>query len=275
LFEAIETELQRWEVRQTFYRQFGGNIYFEGLKTEDSLEEVKLPRQIQNPEAHFRRALRTKLDFDFESADELLDNLPSQLNPRFGTGLDLLFDFLEIVYDHVASIKYNPKTKKPVFNKREGQKILRDAINPDLALYKTPYTMLANGQIVAISHKPVQDMVEQVLLIEASGGITEATLAPLQAAATNYLSRGATEDQKKQAVRDLADALESLRPSVKEELLSEDERELFKIANQFAIRHNDNKQKGNYDKSIWFDWMFQVNLAALLTVIRILQSNRE
>jgi hypothetical protein len=45
------------------------------------------------------------------------------------------------------------------------------------------------------------------------------------------------EDQK-QAIRQLVDVLEFCGPQVKKELLTEDERDLFNIANNYAIRHH-------------------------------------
>ena len=57
-------------------------------------------------------------------------------------------------------------------------------------------------------------------------------------------------------MRELFDVLEKLRPEVKAEMLRGDEGDLFNIANNFAIRHLNEKQKGNYDSALWHSWMF-------------------
>jgi hypothetical protein len=64
-------------------------------------------------------------------------------------------------------------------------------------------------------------------------------------------------------VRDLFDALEKLRPEIKQEMFSKDEGDLFNIANNFTIRHLRQGQKSNYDSAIWHEWMFFVNLSTI------------
>lgn len=61
---------------------------------------------------------------------------------------------------------------------------------------------------------------------------------------------------QQRAVRDLADALERLRQDVKAELLPADERALYDIANNFAIRHLNRQQRVDYNRSTWLRWMF-------------------
>ena len=67
-----------------------------------------------------------------------------------------------------------------------------------------------------------------------------------------------------------ADVLVYLRPRLKEALRSEDERDLFKIANNFGIRHHNQTQKTDYDKPIWYSWMFYYYLATLHAALRLI-----
>ena len=53
-------------------------------------------------------------------------------------------------------------------------------------------------------------------------------------------------------------------------MLSKDEGDLFNIANNFTIRHLNQKQKGNYDSAIWHQWMFYVNLSTIHVIIRLM-----
>ena len=62
-----------------------------------------------------------------------------------------------------------------------------------------------------------------------------------------YRNRGRTEQDFRLAMRELFDVLEKLRPEVKAEMLGGDEADLFNIANNFSIRHLNEKQKGKYD----------------------------
>lgn len=71
------------------------------------------------------------------------------------------------------------------------------------------------------------------------------------------------------AVSQLTDALEHLRSEVNEQLLPKDERDPFRIANEFAIRHSRADQKRQYDKPVWLPWMFHVYLATIRAVVAV------
>lgn len=51
---------------------------------------------------------------------------------------------------------------------------------------------------------------------------------------------------------------------------SKDEAAIFELANNFAIRHHNPKQKTNYDQTIWFSWIFHFYLAIYHAAIRLL-----
>lgn len=271
LYNAISSQLRSWDVEQLLLKATGGKIYFDDKDSEGGTKEFYVNGNLDNPGAFFRRKLVHDMSFRFWNAGEFLANLPPDLSPIAASDLYLFFDFLEILHELAAYPTMSDKTKKISYSAKEGRRLFRESINPDLALHKAPHQMLSNGQIVEVSNKPVIELAEQALQIIELDGVTDSVVRPVNSAVTNYIKRGATPDEKKAAVRELADALESIRSSVKTHLLSADENELFKIANQFSIRHNDSKQKSDYDESIWYDWMFHVNLAALLTVIRILR----
>src|SRR6476646_9865626 len=63
----------------------------------------------------------------------------------------------------------------------------------------------------------------------------------------------------------------ALRSEIKEEMLPKDERELFNLANGFAIRHNtrDQGKDKDYDDAIWLSWAFYVYLATIHAVLRL------
>jgi hypothetical protein len=86
---------------------------------------------------------------------------------------------------------------------------------------------------------------------------------------SRFRARGATVDDRRHAVRDLADVLENIRPDVKESMLTAEEKALFTVANGFAIRHNNREQKDDYDRLIWLRWAFYVYLATIHAVLRI------
>ena len=90
----------------------------------------------------------------------------------------------------------------------------------------------------------------------------------VESAVAKYRRHGSTFDDRRQAVRDLADVLEYLRPHVKQHLTKKDEAELFNIANNFGIRHHNATQKTDYDAALWQSWMFYVFLSTIHLVLR-------
>ena len=72
-----------------------------------------------------------------------------------------------------------------------------------------------------------------------------------------FRQHGATEEDKRDAIRNLADILEDRRSSTEGTgIPSKDEARLFEIANGFAIRHFNQKQRTHYDSGVWLEWIF-------------------
>jgi hypothetical protein len=72
----------------------------------------------------------------------------------------------------------------------------------------------------------------------------------------------ATAEDKRSAIIALAGILEERRQLIKAELTSADEDALFQIANNFAIRHQNKQQRGDYDQAFldWFFWWYRAPL---------------
>lgn len=77
-----------------------------------------------------------------------------------------------------------------------------------------------------------------------------------------FRAREATEHDKRSATIALVGILEERRPLVRAELGRKDEADLFNIANKFAIRHQNDGQKGDYDQA-FLDWIFWVYLGTV------------
>lgn len=82
---------------------------------------------------------------------------------------------------------------------------------------------------------------------------------------------GSALADRHEAVRNLADVLEYLRPEAKGTLLNKDESDLFELANNFGIRHHKKGQKTEYEPAIWLSWMFYYYLATIHALLRLLE----
>lgn len=149
------------------------------------------------------------------------------------------------------------------FNKKEGEKIFRQKINDLLALYRTKFELSETGEVL---HKPDRGF---EAIFAADTPTDDANIrSRIDAAVARFRRHGSTPDDRRQAVRDLADVLEYLRPKVKTVLDNKDESDLFNIANNFGIRHHNDKQKTGYDAALWLSWMFYFFLATIHVVLR-------
>ncbi|PZP30628.1 MAG: hypothetical protein DI603_13955 [Roseateles depolymerans] len=183
---------------------------------------------------------------------------------------DDLFDVIEFLYQYVS---------KPIegtmhsyggcgmhwetFNQVLGRKDYCDKINALLAHYKHRYEFSAGGEVL---HKPEVGF-EPIFDADLPTS-DENVRSRIVAATRKYRRHGSTIDDRRQAVRDLADVMEYLRPRVKALLTSADEKDLFSIANNFGIRHHNDKQKTAYDAGIWLSWMFYFYLSTIHVVLR-------
>jgi hypothetical protein len=83
-----------------------------------------------------------------------------------------------------------------------------------------------------------------------------------------------SDSDRRDAIRDLADVFEYLRPQLQEVLTNKDDKVLFNIANNFSIRHHNVQQQGTYDKTIWYSWMFHFYLASIHACLRFLEKQK-
>jgi len=183
---------------------------------------------------------------------------------------DDLFDMIEFLYQNVSKPidgdyhSYNDCGMHwHTFNKDEGANIYLEKINAILALYKKPFELSKNGEIL---HKPEQGFETMFEADIPSNDVNIRTR--IDSAVLSYRRHGSTLDNRRQAVRDLADVLEYLRPKVKSFFTKQDEKDLYNIANNFGIRHHNDKQKTNYDTGLWLSWMFYYYLATIHVLLR-------
>ncbi|MFQ5779220.1 MAG: hypothetical protein ACE5HN_00370 [Nitrospiria bacterium] len=183
---------------------------------------------------------------------------------------DDLFDMIEFLYQNVS---------KPIdgthhsysecgmhwetFNRNEGKSELFEKFNELLSLYQERFELSKHGEIL---QKPEQGF-EQIFEADVPSKDNNVK-SRIGSAILRYRRHGSTIDDRRQAVRDLADVLEYLRPKVKSLLTKQDEKDLFNLANNFGIRHHNDQQKTNYDTALWLSWMFYYYLATIHVILR-------
>ena len=189
---------------------------------------------------------------------------------------DDFFDVLEFLFQHVS---------KPIdgtmhshngcgmhwetFNKDEGKKNLRERVNKLLNLYERKYELSPTGEILIRPESGFER------IFDADVPSKEVKVVDRIEAATNLFRRhGSSLEDRRRAVRDLADVLEYLRTDVQKLLTRKDEQDLFNIANNFGIRHHNDRQKTDYDSAIWLSWMFYFYLSTIHVVLRKVEHDK-
>ena len=191
---------------------------------------------------------------------------------------DDLFDVIELLYDFVS---------KPLqgyyhqwngcgwhyltFDKQIGQSEFRAEINSFLERYLEGYTLSQDGQILLQGGPGLKELLATEIPVHDPKNVDEKVKYSVQ----KFRRHRATVEEKKEAVRTLADVLEFLRPRIKQLPFTKDEGEIFNIANNFGIRHHNSTQKTEYDKDVYLEWIFYSYLSTIHLVLRIIKSQKE
>ena len=188
-----------------------------------------------------------------------------------GYSEDDLFDVIEFLYDHASEgtdgrhhTYNNCGWHYDKFDAAVGKDLFRSQINEILVDYADGFELSPAGEILTLPN----DEFAPLLAARLPHGDMTNVVERVAAAKLKYRRRAISE--RKDAVRDLADVLEYLRPEARRALNSKDESELFQIANNFGIRHHNKDQKTDYDESIWLSWMFYHYLASIHACVRLI-----
>jgi hypothetical protein len=190
---------------------------------------------------------------------------------------DHVFETLEFLYDHVSK----PGDWKEFFD-REGESWLDydgyDEIagrtefmitaNLFLADYQQGYELTERGEVVELGAHGLRHILNAEIVPYDEANVD----SKVRDAINKWRSRHSGIQEKKEAIRELADVFEWLKKTkrLSAVLAKKDESAIFEIANNFAIRHHDPKQNTNYDRAIWFAWIFHFYLATYHATIRLL-----
>lgn len=185
---------------------------------------------------------------------------------------DDMFDMIEFLYDNVSKpIKtrdaYHAYSQCgwhfSEFSKKDGQKEFLAKINEILNEYSNGFEINKKGQILIKDDNGLSAIYSADIPTDRADVKTKIDLA-----VQKYRQSRSSLEERRIAIRELADVLEALRPEAKLYLSSKDEGDLFNIANNFTVRHFDDKQKINFDRDIWYSWMFYFYLSTIHVLLR-------
>ena len=183
--------------------------------------------------------------------------------------IEMFLSAVEWVGDHVA----RPRRVERIhhwdncgkhFNKfstMTGRRIYWWRANAILAQCQVPFAIESAGPDAGYVVERV-DIARSDLARRAVTDVPTKTKDEIEQAISLFRRHGATRDDKRAATVSLCRILENLRPEMKMHLLTQDERDLFCIANRFDLRHKNANQKDDYGVEM-LDWIFWIYLATI------------
>jgi hypothetical protein len=160
------------------------------------------------------------------------------------------------------------------FARRRGRAVFRWEINRILTRNKSQYEMGTAGdnagKIIEPTSPEMSALIEQVRIethdISAEDKVNHAI--------DLFQKREFGNESKRSACVTLAAVLESRRKLLKNELFTKDEGALFQLANEFHLRHDNERQKGNYDPA-FLEWTFWWYLATIDLTNRLIDRHEQ
>jgi hypothetical protein len=256
--------LLRWF--QDVYKLFLRDDYFQEAFGYECVDAGKIPGKLgEDIEAQMFRILRK------------LNLWPIQ-DKCSEYSEDDLFDVMEFLHDYISKPLegiYHSWNEcgwhYQTFDQETGRLEFQTEINKILCDYNDGYELSKDGEILALAGGGL-DYLFQAGVPEHDPENIELRV---NAATLKFRRHRSSIEDRRDAVRDLADVLEFLRPKLKKVITSKDESDLFNIANNFGIRHHNESQKTDYDKSIWYSWMFYYYLATIHASLRLIEKHEK
>ena len=195
-----------------------------------------------------------------------------------GYSEDDVFDIIEFLYDYVSKPiegffhDYNNcGWHYQTFNIEAGRQEYRNEINDLLRDYAGGYELSNEGEILALAERGLENLFQANLPVYDPKNVEDR----VNNAVLKFRRYRSSFEDRRDAIRDLADVLEFLRPKLKTVITKKDENDIFIIANSFGIRHHNDTQKNDYDKSIWYSWMFYYYLATIHATLRLIEKHEQ
>ncbi len=189
-----------------------------------------------------------------------------------------LFAVIELLHEHIAILSVLDREHDKCecggclvyFDADGGRREFRHAVNDCLRHYGLGYVLLERGEVVPLPDAELPILLDAAIPSHPDKWVNER----IANAKARFRKPGAPLEDRLAALKELADVLEAIRDDCKRLLDSSDEGELFKIANTFAIRHLRSGEKKDYDRDIWYTWIFCAYLSTIQLVLRLLDRER-
>ena len=266
LFILAYKELEEKGYFGEHFRYFGENVFYEGKFGSKKFTKIKVFKKIKKENLYPIYKYKNYTEEDLFDAIEFLHE-HCTINPKKP-------DFKDKSFEYPPIDNFYAKCKK-IFNIDEwdlhyeemfdyylkvvAQYEFRNEINEILVEYADGFVLNENGQIESLKLDGLEQIINEKLP-KIEGKLGDIVEQKVQEAVKIFRRQG-NINEKQGAIKQLADVLEHFKKDYDVKITSKDESDLFQLANQFAIRHFDLKQKSDYPPELYYSWIFQVFLA--------------
>ncbi|MEW6262762.1 MAG: hypothetical protein AB1641_06750 [Thermodesulfobacteriota bacterium] len=190
---------------------------------------------------------------------------------------DHIFDVIEFLYDYVSKpgrlvdmttgTGWNYEDYES-YDDKAGRAEFREKVNIFLCDYEPGYELTEDGVILALGKDGLQHILNGEIIPYDEANVD----SKVRDAIIKWRNRRLSLSEKRNAIREPVDVFEWLKKSknLTSVLDDKDESAIFDLANNFGLRHHNPSQKTNYDKAIWYAWIFHFYLATYHAAIRML-----
>ncbi len=174
-----------------------------------------------------------------------------------------LFTMIEFIFDHAA----RPERGRGYgtgYDMVRGKRDWQQKVNRYLAMLGEGFELSEDGEVHRLPPTGFEPLLE-ASTPEAAGD----TRARKVEDAIRIFQRGrSTRGDRKRAIKELADVLESYKEHEAMKKLSNDASDLFHIVNKFTFRHLDSQQKDDYGDE-FIDWIFYTCLNTVMLLMKL------
>ena len=183
-----------------------------------------------------------------------------------------LFDIIEYLVNHVSRPVYDSNGFFcGDYDGEAGREYFISRMREVLRRYCDGFELSETGDVLSLVPEGLESLFDADINHPDKNNVGKRVLAAKLLFRMRDKEAGSFQNRKN-AVRELADVLEFLIKKSQEKILhKEDERDLFEIANRFGIRHHNIDQKTDYDKDVFLSWIFYYYLASIHACVHLLK----
>ena len=241
------------------YQEFEDNLYFQEATGYECVDKGEI-RGLWGSDIEAFIYLKLKMN----NIWPIKKNIESYDEPTLFTVIEFLYDYVSEPLDKWYHRWDQCGWHSSEYDGEKGRENYRREINEILKDYDPGYELSTDGAILEIAPTGLEPIFEEIVQTDDPKNID----IRIKNAITKYRRYGATSSDNRDAIRDLADVLEFLK-NEGIRLLSKDDSDLFRIINGFDIRHHNKSQQSEYDKEIWYDWLFYTFLSSINVLLKL------